>query len=221
MYVVEPDYYRYAVFDDKGNNVKYTDNDFVVYNAKTIIIDRSYDNLFNELSAIMQIKDTLYYDVSVENNTGDFTIRALWSNSDISKVCMKLYTTNITKKIIPFDDCIDVNNQVQIYENDITLQNLTYNFIIYTHSNTNEIIIYTQEIDLYKPYEKTDKLGIFLSFLIIALFSLIGIPSPKRIIFMANLGLIGTVILGINPLSWYAIAGIIVSSIIAMFLIKV
>lgn len=222
MYVVEPDYYRYAVFDEFGNNVKTTDNDFVVYSEKTIMVDKSYENLFETLNAINQIKNTLYYDVSVINNTGDFTIRALWSNSDISKVCMKLYTSNITKRTSLFNDCIEINNQAQIYETGIVLQNLTYSFDIYAiYSNTNEYTIYSQEIDLYKPYEKTGKLGIFLSFLIIVLCTLIGIPSPKRMIFMANIGLIATVIIGINPLSWYAIAGVIVASLIAIYLIRV
>jgi hypothetical protein len=222
MFVFEPDTYRYYIFNEVGTLVESTNNELVTYVSRTFLISDLEDEPFSDLNALNQLSNTLAYSYVIGNtNLANFTTFAVWTNNEIQQVCMKLYSTNVSKSLTLFDDCILFNAQTQIYINNVQLQNQTYNFEIYAiYSDDNRYTLVQKTIDLRKDYSLYGTSGIFLGFLIIGICALFGLPSLKRIILTTNIGLIISVAIGLIPLSWFAVAGIFIISIIGVYNIR-
>jgi hypothetical protein len=206
LYLNALDIYRYEVYYN-DEVVFTTGNELVNYVTRvfTISISESTFQDFNLYNLISQNYALSYHGIG---NLYNFSLTASISDSEISQVCMKLFKGNVSKITNNFDSCITYSNQNQIYENNIMLDNATYYVQVYATIGGNDYILETKTIDLSNEYDIFGQTGIFLTLLIIIGLSLMGIPSPSRILAFGMIGLTISSLIGFIPLTWYALLGL-------------
>lgn len=141
MYVIEPDFYRYSIFDSNGVSVFNSPNEFVSYSTRDPFIVQKTNNYLQESQYCQYLKSKsqspVIYTTVGSNQTYNFSLAANWNIASINSICMKLtkntkYTYYTTEQEI-FDDCLYYSINNQVYQNNIILSKDLYTETIYAN----------------------------------------------------------------------------------------
>ena len=225
MSFVQPKVLRYSLFDD-GVLIKSIGNEILDYTTRTFTITRE-SIIFEYLDSYLNIKNTYYYSISpspdyaYQNNitTFNFTLRSEWTDTDVSKVCMKLELSNISINSEIFNTCINYNSQSQIYQNNIQLENKTYTFTTYAIINGEEDVLDVVILDLRRDKSQYGLLGLVLGVFLSMFAGIAGgmLGQSSGAIIGILLMVSGLSVIGLLPFNLITISGFWIVGIILMF----